>query len=67
MKNHGNLEKTKSEWNKPVLTILVRNNQEENVLSACKTRGVLGGPTSDAAFCTSGTALCGPCNNLSTS
>ncbi len=29
-------EKTKSEWTKPVLTILVRNNPEEIVLTVCK-------------------------------
>lgn len=42
MKEQDNLEMTKSLWNKPVLTILVRNNPEENILTACKMRNAAG-------------------------
>lgn len=51
MKEHENLKKIKSQWNTPTLTVLVRNNPEENVLTACKMRAN-GGPNNNAAGCT---------------
>jgi len=68
MKEQDTLEMTKRAWNKPVLTVLVRNNPEESVLTACKMRGVLAGPGGNAFSC--GTAVpmgCTYCDNLSSS
>lgn len=68
MKEKNNPEQAKSAWMKPVITVLVRNNPEETVLTACKMRGQLVGPGSNAFSC--GTAVvmgCEYCANLSSS
>lgn len=69
MKENDCVKKDKHAWTKPLLTILVRNNPEENVLAACKMRGVVTGPGSVAVSCSNEptTATCIGCNTLSTS
>lgn len=69
MKGNDQLMKMKSLWNKPVLTVLVRNNPEETVLTACKMRGVITGPGNLAISCSNepATAYCVACANLSAS
>lgn len=69
MNGQNNVEKMKSAWNIPVLTVLVRNNPEESVLTACKMRGVTAGPGNVAISCSNepSVAYCVSCANLSSS
>lgn len=51
MKEHNNPGQAESAWIKPVLTVLVRNNPEEGVLTACKGWVVAAGPLSLVGGC----------------
>jgi len=50
MEKHDKDELTMSAWTKPVLTILVRSNPEESVLTGCKAV-TSSGPRDDYAAC----------------
>lgn len=65
MKEHDALAKTKSQWNRPVLTVLVRNQPEEGVLTACKGRMVAAGPRTDDGACSQDCEVW--CHNSATS
>lgn len=51
----------KKKWDKPELTVLVRSNAEEAVLTACKGNGA-GGPLTTVHDCRVATAGCGGCH-----
>lgn len=38
------MEKTRCGWTTPIITVLVRNNPEENILTVCKMDQNLSGP-----------------------
>jgi len=69
MKENNNPEQEKSQWNRPVLTVLVRNNPEEEVLTACKlVRGSVGPGSGYDVCAVPPDPVCeGKCNNLTTS
>jgi len=68
MKENNNPEQEKSQWNRPVLTVLVRNNPEETVLTACKMRHVVAGPGNFAGGRANQSGpYCYSCANLSSS
>jgi len=49
----------KKKWTEPELIVLVRNNQEEAVLSTCKWATT--GPAADLTNCMRSTTGCVPC------
>lgn len=65
MKENDSMEKTRGGWTTPIITVLVRNNPEKNILTVCKMDHNLSGPAgADRGYNIPEGLDCWRCNDL---